>query len=514
VHNNYHFLKHLASELKEILLGAQLLTCFSQEKDELLVGFEANGIENFLKCTLKPEFSCITLLKEFARAKRNTVNIWEDIYDNRVLDIAVFENERALKITLENHYTLVIKLFGNRPNLLLFHKEKLVSIFNNSLISDRELLLSDFEKTMDLSFENFLRHEGNYRKVFFTFGKNAFHYLDSSILNLGLEEKWSYIQNFIEKMQTPNFFVGRYNELPSLTLFEHQNTEKHFESANEAINFFYSYHQKEFSFANAKASTLHQLEKEKQKTESYLANTESKLVAMKNGHSKEHLANILMANLHVIEDGQSEVELFNFYTESNINIKLKKDISPQKNAENYYRKSKNERLELESIEKNIEKAYSKIVELELQIENIKGCDSFKELKSILKTNTKKIDENIPDKKLFKEYLIDGTLILVGKNSKNNDLLTLKHAQKEDYWLHARDCPGSHVIIKRTSKETMPNHVIEFAASLAAYYSKRKNEQVVPVIFTQKKYVRKTKGLPDGQVIVDKESTIMIEPYRP
>ena len=93
MHNNYLFLKHLAAELKVKLFGTQLLTCFSQERDELMLGFAKEATEIYLKCTLKPDFSCITVQSEFARAKRNTVNLWEELYGLDLLEISIFENE-------------------------------------------------------------------------------------------------------------------------------------------------------------------------------------------------------------------------------------------------------------------------------------------------------------------------------------------------------------------------------------------------------------------------------------
>jgi predicted ribosome quality control (RQC) complex YloA/Tae2 family protein len=514
MHNNYLFLKHLASELKVKLLGSALLSCFSQEKDELMLGFNTYGNDVYLKCTLKPDFSCITIQNEFARAKKNTVNLWSEIYGLKVIDFSIFENERALKIYLENDYLLIIKLFGNRPNLLVYKNNEQIAIFNNALLSDKSLKISDFEKNADFSFENFQKLEGNYRKVFFTFGKNLFNYLDAIIKDYSIDQKWDLIQDFLKKQENPKYQIGFFTDIPSLCLFPIANYKFEFTNAVEAVNAFYLFYQKEFSFSNQKHLLVNALEKEKQKTENYLQNTQTKLETLKSGQSKEIIANILMANLHHLEEGISEVELLNFYTDQHITIKLKKDLSPQKNAENYYRKSKNEEIEVKTIEKNIETAFNKIIEIESQIERVKAAENFKELKSFVKIQKKVSEETESPKSLFREYEFEGNLILVGKNSKNNDTLTLKHAQKEDYWLHARDCSGSHVVIKRKNKENLPNHVIEFAASLAAYYSKRKNEGVVPVIFTQKKFVRKTKGLPDGQVIVDKESTIMIEPFKP
>jgi predicted ribosome quality control (RQC) complex YloA/Tae2 family protein len=97
---------------------------------------------------------------------------------------------------------------------------------------------------------------------------------------------------------------------------------------------------------------------------------------------------------------------------------------------------------------------------------------------------------------------------VGKNAKANDELTLKYAFKEDLWLHAKDAPGSHVLIKHQSGKNIPVNVIERAAAYAAYYSKRKTDTLVPVIYTPVKYVRKKKGAAAGQVFVSQENVLM------
>ena len=111
---------------------------------------------------------------------------------------------------------------------------------------------------------------------------------------------------------------------------------------------------------------------------------------------------------------------------------------------------------------------------------------------------------------FKEYMYKGIRIWVGRNAKNNDLLTTKYAQKDDWWLHARDTSGSHVVIKSPNPSA---EVLEYAASLAAGYSKSNSESLVAVMYTQKKYVRKTKNLAAGMVIVEKEKTLLVEPRR-
>ena len=106
------------------------------------------------------------------------------------------------------------------------------------------------------------------------------------------------------------------------------------------------------------------------------------------------------------------------------------------------------------------------------------------------------------------YASDGTEILVGRNNIQNDQLTLKTANKNEFWLHAKDIPGSHVIIRSTdpSEETM----IE-AAELAAYYSKYRHSAQVPVDIVQVRHVRKPRGAKPGYVIYDNQKTFFITP---
>ena len=102
---------------------------------------------------------------------------------------------------------------------------------------------------------------------------------------------------------------------------------------------------------------------------------------------------------------------------------------------------------------------------------------------------------------------------MGKNAQANDTLTQKFGYKEDLWLHAKDVSGSHVLIKHQAGKNFPRDVIEFAASLAAYNSKRRNESLCPVIVTPKKYVRKRKGDPAGAVVVEREKVMMVVPLK-
>lgn len=499
MHNNYHFLKKLAEELNMLLVGTELLTCFSQEKDEVVLGFSNQA---FLKCILKPDFSAVTVVNDFNRARKNSVSLWEELYELKIQKVEVFSFERAIKLVLEQNYTLVIKLF--RPNLLIYKDNEQVAIFNNKLLTDKSLKLSDFDRDFKVDFEVFKANEGNYRKLFFTFGKDIFEDLDLKLDGLDLEEKWSKLQEFLKYLNQPTFYLDNSGLLPKLSLLKGEEQP----NAVRAINSFVASFQKVSGTDKLKAGLISKLQKDISKTKSYIFTTTTKLNDLQEGVKNEELGNILMANLHIIEEGIEQVELFNFYDEKPIVIKLKKELSPQKNAESYYRKSKNERIEIETAERNLEAAKRKLFKLELSQLEVEEATELKSLRGFSKNLISSEKSTQKDELPFKEYILKGIKVWVGRNAKNNDLLLTQYAQKDDIWLHARDTSGSHVVIKSANP---PADVLEYAASLAAYYSKRRTEGLVTVIYTPKKYVRKAKNLAAGQVIVEKEKTLLVEP---
>ncbi len=105
----------------------------------------------------------------------------------------------------------------------------------------------------------------------------------------------------------------------------------------------------------------------------------------------------------------------------------------------------------------------------------------------------------------------GFVILVGKNNVQNDEL-VREASPDDLWLHAREIPGAHVVVKTGGRE-VPENVLRYAASLAAGYSKGKDSGRVPVDYTRIRYVRKPKGFKPGMVIYRNHKTVFVEPRR-
>jgi predicted ribosome quality control (RQC) complex YloA/Tae2 family protein len=219
-----------------------------------------------------------------------------------------------------------------------------------------------------------------------------------------------------------------------------------------------------------------------------------------------------MANLHAIGEKRNKVTLQNFYDENRpIDIPLKEELSAQKNAEIFYSKAKKQQKEVVMLQQALSKKEEEIGKLKEKLKDLQSIHDTKTLRDFISASGLKENPRTDERLPFHEIEFNGFKILVGKNARSNDTLTLRYTYKDDLWLHAKDVAGSHVVIKHQAGKKIGKDVIERAAQLAAYYSKRKNETLCPVVVTPRKFVRKRKGDPAGMVIVDKEDTILVEP---
>jgi predicted ribosome quality control (RQC) complex YloA/Tae2 family protein len=291
-----------------------------------------------------------------------------------------------------------------------------------------------------------------------------------------------------------------------------ESDKKTFSDPIEAINYFYNSYQKKSWLESEKRNLLKRFRTSIKKSGSYILNSNIKLEALTGDINYHQIGDIIMSNLSSIRMGSENITLFDFYNERDLEIKLKPTMNPQKNAENYYRKGKNQKQEIKIINRNISIRKKEVEILEKQVAELNDIDDFKALKEFIRDNsldTSKTPKQLPPQ--FKVYRHLGFKILVGRNAKNNDELSFRHSYKEDLWLHAKDVTGSHVLIKYQSGKPFPKPVIEKAAQLAAYYSKNKNSNTCPVIITEKKFVRKSKRMPPGTVVVEKEKMLMVQP---
>jgi len=516
MHNNYYFLRKLSADLEGILTGCVLSECFSQNKDELLLRFETQADPFFIKASLLPEFCCLSFPRTFNRAKKNSIDLFPDLIGLRVESIRQFQNERSFLMNFSDGIRVLFKMHGNRSNLVVFQEDVPFALFRNHQEADLSISLDQMDKIIDWSEEAFHRHSDDLQHHYFTFGKVLWTYLNE----LGFQSqspsgKWQMIQELLNLLEIPDYYLTHHNNQLVLSLVPLGDIEATFTNPIHALHEFYTHHSIQSGILAEKQAALSRIRTLLKNGEAYLKKTSQKLAEIEADDHYKIWADLIMANMHQIQPGMDTVSLPDFYTDNQeVVIKLKKDLNAQKNAEVYYRKSKNHHVEVEKLKEALER---KKLEIETLYQKQAALGEATDLKSLrtlatsfgLDKTTSKKEVHLPYHAL--EY--NGFSIWVGKHAKGNDELTQKYTYKDDLWLHAKDVPGSHVVIKYQSGKPFPKDVIEKAAQVAAFYSKRKNDTLCPIVYTSKKYVRKRKGDPPGTVIVEREEVILVEPAK-
>jgi predicted ribosome quality control (RQC) complex YloA/Tae2 family protein len=225
-----------------------------------------------------------------------------------------------------------------------------------------------------------------------------------------------------------------------------------------------------------------------------------------------HYAELLKANFNQIKAGMTSLQTIDYFTEGfpEISIPLQGDKSPRYNMELYVKKYRKARNGKEIIQKNIREGKQKLDLLLERISKIESTESYLELRSEM--NKKDSKSTMQVKTLFRKLPINEDWeILIGRSSKENDLLTLHTAKPQDWWFHTRIYQGTHVVLRNYRKQELPEELKQLCARLAAYYSKAKSSSQVPVDYTQIRHVRKPRGSAPGYVTYSHQHTIFVEP---
>ncbi|MEO9966986.1 MAG: NFACT RNA binding domain-containing protein [Reichenbachiella sp.] len=510
---NYYFLKFLSIELAQAIAGKSISSIFSQNKNELVLVFDESQLF-VIKANLSGHHSLLSFPQEFSRARKNSVDLFSEIIGLKVTGVRQYENERAFSINLENGYDILFKLQGRHSNIILYHQNSVHSLFKNGLEKDLEIQLDQLDRVIDQSENAIIDNSFELAQVYPTFDKNIKDHLKScGYFETNLpNEKLAILRKLVDELNQSEFFITERDGIPKMLLFKPTVFTNTFDRAIEASNFLAKNYYSAIGIAQLKQKMGSEVRKEIKKSKSYLYQNKAKLEEIENRRGYDELANILMANLHVsIDPGIKSIDLFDFYQNETITIKLKSNLSLLKNAELMYRKSKNQAKEVKVLSENIKAKEKKLAALLKRLETIESTEDLKSLKVLDKGSVSQKQETLSSP--FMEFMIDGFHVYVGKNAKNNDLLTQKYAKKDDIWMHARDVSGSHVVIKRPNGINIPIHTLEKVAQLAAWYSKRKSDTLCPVIYTPKKFVRKPKGSLPGQVVLAQEKVLLVKPEK-
>ena len=430
------------------------------------------------------------------------------------------ECEKSNFLDITNYKEFKEKLFINNKSLI----NNLNT--NNLSINDISQLITDTFNGFSKSFVNAVIKKLEIKQITNTSLQEIYNYFCTIIsgtdsLNLSFE-------NILDS----NGIIKDYFLIPS------NNSDKF------NLNFFIDdfYHNKESSeeFKTYRNSVLKLILDTLKKYNKRLDNINAKLNDCSNMELYKLYGELITANLYKIKDENVDsLTLENYYDNNKlITIPLDKKYSPSINAKRFfkkYHKLKNA-LEIVSVQKaetlkELDYIESIVYELEDSstvediaeiFEEISENVIFKEKTDKFKnsSNTGKKSNKIKKSSLTKnkqvsfnplKYTIDNYTLLVGRNNKENDYLTLKYAKKTDLWFHTKDIHGSHAILLLEKGIIPDNDILVKCAQIVAYHSKAKNSSNVPVDFCEVKYVKKPNGAKPGMVIYSNNKTLYVEP---
>lgn len=231
---------------------------------------------------------------------------------------------------------------------------------------------------------------------------------------------------------------------------------------------------------------------------------------------------LITANIYCIPPNHKKVSLLNYYSESEeyVDIPMDENLSPQENAQRYFRRYSKAKSTFIYTNRQLEETQKELDYLEsvqLLLENCALTQEIEEIRQELIDQGYIKEKRKPGKKKketvskpLRFISSDGYEILVGKNNRQNDLLTMKNASSNDMWLHTRNIPGSHVIVRKQQND-IPDATLVEAAEIAAFHSRARNSSTIPVDYTTVKNVKKPPGAKPGMVIYENFKTVIVTP---
>lgn len=338
---------------------------------------------------------------------------------------------------------------------------------------------------------------------------------------LALADKLHSSNNYVQAFN--DFLAMTENPIPTMnsnnfSIFTDNPNDKKFSTLSEMLDVFYHTKANRDRVQQQGGQLLHVIRKNLQRNKKKLKKLSNELKATENADEYRIKGEVLTTYLYQIKRGMTKITLPNFYDNNKeITISLSNQLSPSQNAQKYFKKYQklknavtfvNEQIELTKKEV----AYLEEIQTQIELATPADLDDIKtELQQegyIKKKQQKNKRSRVKINKPETFVASDGTEILVGKNNLQNEKLTLHTAKKTDIWLHAKNIPGSHVIIKSNNPS---DETLFEAAMLAAYFSKFRSSANVPIDYVQVKNIRKPNGSKPGFVIYEGQKTLTVTP---
>ena len=325
-------------------------------------------------------------------------------------------------------------------------------------------------------------------------------------------------------MKDPRVLFGESGEaedvFPFPYLSRRTDRQRAFHTLSEALEVFYGIRDARDRLNQRSASMLRTLKSQLDRCQRKLAIQLEELSSAEKMEEYRRMGEAINANLYQLKKGMASAELPDWSSPEGgtITVPLDLRLTPGQNAQRYFKKYQKARSAREIAAEQRDKTLAEIDYLESMLLDVGNCTGESELEEIRqelvrtgyvkRITNRRQQRQLPRSRPWRYRSSDGIEILVGKNAAQNDRLTLG-AKPNELWLHAKDMPGSHVIV--CCEGDIPQGTLKQAALLAAWYSKGQRSSMVPVDYTLRRFVKKPSGAMPGKVVYTHQKTAYITP---
>lgn len=533
------FLHHLTKELQEQILWGRIQKVNQPFEQELVLTIRNNRQNYKLLLSAHPVFGRVQLTKtDFQNPQSpNTFTMIMRKYLQGALieNIEQIENDRILEMSISNKneigdqikVTMIIEIMGKHSNIILLDKNegkiiesiKHIGFTQNSYrtilpgsrylappkiqaqnpftISDETLF--EILQTEDLA-------ANNLQKLFQGLGRDT-------AAELSQRFKTDTFKNFKLFFDSPTSPTLTEKSFTAITF---SNSQETFGSLSDLLDYFYQDKAERDRIAQQASDLIHRIQNELEKNKKKLKKQEQELQDTDKAEEFRQKGELLTTYLNQVPNNQDSVELDNYYTGQKVSIPLNKALTPSQNAQRYFKKYQKLKEAVKHLGSLISETKATIQYLE-SVDNALNQASLSEISEIREELVqtgfvkRRHREKIQKRKKPEPYLAsDGkTIILVGKNNLQNDELTFKMSKKGELWFHAKDIPGSHVLIKDNLNPS--DEIKTDAAELAAYFSKARLSNLVQVDMIEAKKLNKPSKAKPGFVTYKGQKTLRVTP---
>ncbi|WP_455158012.1 Rqc2 family fibronectin-binding protein PavA [Streptococcus sp.] len=534
------FLHHMVEELRRELVNGRIQKINQPFEQELVLQIRSNRQSHRLLLSAHPVFGRIqltqTTFENPAQPSTFIMVLRKYLQGALIESIEQVENDRIVEMTVSNkneigdhiQATLIIEIMGKHSNILLVDKSshKILEVIKHvgfSQNSYRTLLpgstyiappstesLNPFTIKDEKLFEILQTQETtakNLQSLFQGLGRDTANELESILIT----DKLSTFRNFFNQETKPCLTETSFSPVP----FANQVGEP-FTSLSDLLDTYYKDKAERDRVKQQASELIRRVENELQKNRHKLKKQEKELLATDNAEEFRQKGELLTTFLHQVPNDQDQIILDNYYTNQPITIALDKALTPNQNAQRYFKRYQKLKEAVKYLTDLIEETKATILYLESveTVLNQAGLEEIAEIREeLIQTGfiRRRQREKIQKRKKPEQYLAsDGkTIIYVGRNNLQNEELTFKMARKEELWFHAKDIPGSHVVISGNLDPS--DEVKTDAAELAAYFSKGRLSNLVQVDMIEVKKLNKPTGGKPGFVTYTGQKTLRVTP---